>query len=108
MRHWQSVGLSCIICFMKDKTQIKGYDVYILRCSDDTLYCGYAADVEARVRVHNLGQGAKYTRSRLPVQPVYVEHVETKSEAMQRERAIKRLTRAQKLQLIHHPQGGLS
>lgn len=76
------------------------YYTYILECADKTLYCGYTNDVEARVHVHNEGEGAKYTRPRLPVRAVYVEAFETRSEAMSREARIKRLTRAQKLALI--------
>lgn len=76
------------------------YCAYMLRCADGTLYSGYAADVEARVAMHNAGRGAKYTRARLPVALVYCEAFETKSEAMRRENAFKRMTRAQKLALI--------
>lgn len=76
------------------------YYTYILECADKTLYCGYTNDVEARVRTHNEGEGAKYTRPRLPVRAVYVEEFETRSEAMSREAKIKRLTRAEKLALI--------
>lgn len=76
------------------------YYTYLLECSDGTLYCGYTNDVEARIRTHNEGKGAKYTKSRLPVRAVYVEPHETKNEAMSREGKIKRLTRAEKLELI--------
>ncbi|HWQ57458.1 MAG TPA: GIY-YIG nuclease family protein [Clostridia bacterium] len=76
------------------------YYAYMLRCADGTLYSGYAADLEARVRAHNAGRGAKYTRARLPVSLVYSEVFDTKSEAMRRENELKRLTRAQKLALF--------
>lgn len=76
------------------------YHVYILRCADGTLYTGIAADVERRVAVHNSGKGAKYTRGRLPVEVVYREKQPDKGAALSRELAIKKLTRAQKLQLI--------
>lgn len=76
------------------------YYTYLLRCADGTYYCGYAADLEARVRTHNAGRGAKYTRSRLPVTLVYSETFDTKQEAMSREWHLKRLTRAQKQALI--------
>lgn len=76
------------------------YVVYILRCGDDTLYTGITTDLERRVAVHNSGKGAKYTRSRLPVTPVYREEVPDKSAALRREREIKALTRAEKLELI--------
>lgn len=76
--------------------------VYILVCGDETLYCGYTNDLEARLAAHNSGRGAKYTKSRLPVQMVYHECFETKSEALRREAAIKKLTRTQKLDLIFY------
>ena len=79
---------------------MKIYYTYILECSDGTLYCGYTNDVAARVKTHNEGKGAKYTKSRLPVRAVYVEEHETKHEAMSREGKIKRLSRAEKLRLI--------
>ena len=76
------------------------YYTYILRCSDGTLYCGYSTNPEKRAEVHNSGKGAKYTRSRLPVEVVYTEAFDTKSEALCRECAIKKLTRTEKLKLI--------
>lgn len=74
--------------------------VYILRCSDNTLYCGWTPDLERRLRAHNSGQGAKYTRSRLPAELVYYEEYETRREAMSREWHLKRLSRREKLLLI--------
>lgn len=76
------------------------YYTYLAKCSDGSLYCGYTDDVEAREKVHNSGKGAKYTRSRLPVKIVYYEEFETKSEALRREHAIKKLTRIKKEELI--------
>jgi putative endonuclease len=73
--------------------------VYIVRCSDGTLYTGWAVDVAARVKAHNAGRGAKYTRMRLPVKLVYSEELPTRAEAMKRERQIKRYPRAKKLAL---------
>ena len=73
---------------------------YIVRCSDGTLYTGWTTDVERRVRTHNSGKGAKYTRSRLPVTLVYYETYPTKQEAMRREWEIKQLTREEKERLI--------
>ncbi|MBQ3285017.1 MAG: GIY-YIG nuclease family protein [Ruminococcus sp.] len=75
---------------------------YILRCSDDTLYCGWTNDLEKRLAAHNAGTAAKYTRTRRPVELVYYEEFETKQEAMSREYHIKRLTRQEKLDLIKH------
>ena len=76
------------------------YYVYIVKCSDSSLYCGYTNDIEKRIKTHNNGLGAKYTKSRLPVSLVYLEEAETKSDALKREAAIKKLTKKQKLVLI--------
>lgn len=76
------------------------YWVYILRCSDGTLYTGSTNDVDRRLAAHNQGKGAKYTRGRGPVTAVYREPCPDKAAALRREAAIKRLTRAQKLALI--------
>ena len=76
------------------------YIVYILRCADGSLYTGITNDLERRVAVHNSGKGAKYTRSRLPVEPVYWESATDKPTALRMEIAIKRLTREEKLRLI--------
>lgn len=73
---------------------------YILRCSDESLYTGWTNDLRKRIRAHNEGKGAKYTKSRVPVSLVYFEEYETKQEAQKREYAIKRLTKKQKLSLI--------
>lgn len=74
--------------------------VYLLRCGDDSLYCGWTTDLEARVEQHNLGRGAKYTRSRLPVRLVWYEMYEDRHEALSREWHLKRMGREQKLKLI--------
>lgn len=74
--------------------------VYILRCSDDTYYTGYAVDIDKRLSQHQEGVACRYTRGRTPVELVYLETHPTKSEAMQREAAIKKLTRQQKTVLI--------
>lgn len=74
--------------------------VYILRCSDDSLYCGWTTDLEHRVAAHNNGSGAKYTRSRRPVVLVYTEQYEDKGAALSRDWHIKRMSRNEKLELI--------
>ena len=74
--------------------------VYLLKCGDGSLYCGWTTDLEARVEQHSLGRGAKYTRSRLPVKLVWYETYEDKHEALSREWHIKHMDRAQKLKLI--------
>lgn len=73
---------------------------YIVRCKDDSLYCGWTNNLEKRIASHNAGTGAKYTKSRHPVELVYFETFDTKEEAMRREYAIKQLTRQEKLKLI--------
>lgn len=74
--------------------------VYVLRCADDTLYTGCTNDLPKRLRTHLRGQ-VKYTRARLPVTVAYHEDVPDRSAALRRERAIKRLTRQQKLALLN-------
>lgn len=74
--------------------------VYLLRCADGTLYCGWTTDPEARLAAHNSGKGAKYTRSRLPVEMVWLEKYEDRHEALSREWHIKRMSRKKKLALI--------
>lgn len=74
--------------------------IYIVRCKDGSLYTGYAKDIEQRIAKHNSGQGAKYTKIRRPVELVYQEMFNTKSEALKREYEIKTFTREKKLQLI--------
>lgn len=74
--------------------------VYILQCADDTLYTGWTNDIEKRILKHNIGKGAKYTRSRLPVHLVYRELCQDKQAALSREAAIKRLSRQNKIKLI--------
>ena len=73
--------------------------VYLLRCRDGSLYCGWTDDLERRVATHNSGKGARYTRSRKPVQLVWSEELADRSAALKREIAVKRLTRTQKLAL---------
>ncbi len=74
--------------------------VYILKCVDGSLYTGWTTDLENRIKTHNEGRGAKYTRSRLPVELLYHEVFEDKNDALKRECAIKALTRTQKEKLI--------
>ena len=74
--------------------------VYILRCADGTLYTGSTTDLDRRLAVHNSGKGAKYTRSRRPVELIYHEELESWSAALRREAAIKKLTREEKLGLV--------
>ena len=74
--------------------------VYMLRCADGSLYTGSTTDLDRRLAAHQSGRGAKYTRSRLPVELVYWEEAPDWSAALRREAAIKHLSRAQKLELV--------
>jgi len=76
------------------------WSVYLVRCSDGTLYCGISNNVTKRIDAHNNGKGAKYTKPRLPVSLVYSEEIGSMSAAMKRERLIKKMTRKQKNDLI--------
>ena len=73
---------------------------YVLECSDGSYYAGYTNDLERRLRVHNEGKGAKYTRAKLPVHCIYHEKYETKREAMQAEYRFKQLKRYEKERYI--------
>jgi putative endonuclease len=84
----------------RDEIAAPGHFVYIAECADGTLYTGYTNDVAKRIKTHNDGKGAKYTRARLPVKPVYTEEYANKEEAFRREAQIKRLRRKNKLRLI--------
>lgn len=75
---------------------------YIVECADGTLYSGWTNDLEKRIAAHNAGQGAKYTRSRRPVTLRYYEEFEDKSEALRRECALKKMSRAKKQALIEN------
>ncbi len=80
----------------------KEWTVYILRCVDGTLYTGIAKDAEARFEQHKAGKGAAYTRAHPPQAIVYVEKKFTRSEALIREAALKRLPKARKEKLTAH------
>ena len=73
---------------------------YIVKCADSTLYTGWTNDLDKRIKAHNSGKGAKYTRARRPVELVYYERFLTRQEAMKREWEIKQLARKDKLKLI--------
>ena len=75
--------------------------VYMLRCSDGSLYTGYTDDPQRRLACHNSGKGAKYTRSRLPVTLVYQEECADKPTALKREYAIKQLNKQEKEAMIN-------
>lgn len=74
--------------------------VYIVRCKDGSLYTGYTTNVKERLITHNSGKGAKYTRSRLPVNLVYYKRVDSKSMGLRLEARIKKLTKKEKEALV--------
>lgn len=78
----------------------EGHYVYILECDDDTFYTGYTTDLDRRLKEHNNGNGAKYTRGRTPVELIYSEAYASRSDAMRREAQIKDLSREEKERLI--------
>ncbi|MBO5046250.1 MAG: GIY-YIG nuclease family protein [Clostridia bacterium] len=78
------------------------YYTYIAECADGTLYTGFTNDLNKRLKAHNDGRGAKYTKSRLPVVFVYTECFETEHEARSREWHVKQLSRKEKLRLIEN------
>lgn len=82
------------------------WQVYIIRCGDDSLYTGITTDMERRLRQHAGGSGAKYCRGRLPLQVVYLETGHSRSTASKREAALKAATRAARLALIAAGPGG--
>jgi putative endonuclease len=78
----------------------RDYYFYLLRCSDDSLYAGICINLEQRVRTHQSGKGAKYTRSRLPVALVYQEQHRSKGAALRREAEVKNWTKQRKERLV--------
>lgn len=86
----------------------KSHCIYVLECSDGTLYTGYSNNVVKRVETHNSGKGAKYTRSRIPVILKYTEKFRTKEEALSAEYRFKKLNRKKKLEIISEKSKKLS
>ena len=86
----------------KDAKSEERHYVYLVRCADDSLYCGWTTDLKRRIDAHNghIPGGAKYTQGRRPVTLVYAESFHQKQEAQRREYAIKRMTKTKKLRLI--------
>jgi putative endonuclease len=77
--------------------------VYLLRCADDSLYCGWTTDIERRLAAHRRGTASRYTRTRCPIELAAVFPVADRSAALREEARIKRLPRAAKLQLVERP-----
>lgn len=76
------------------------YCVYVLLCDDESLYTGYTKNLDARIRLHKSGRGARYTKMHKPKKLVYVEEFRTIGEAMKKERKVKKLSHRQKLELV--------
>jgi len=78
----------------------KGEYVYLVKCQDGTLYTGYTTNLKRRIKEHNTGQGARYTRGRAPVKLVYYQDHQGRSQALKEEYRIKQLSRSSKEELI--------
>ena len=85
---------------MVDRADMDEYYTYIVRCADGTLYTGWTNDLKKRIKAHNAGKGAKYTKARRPVELVYFETFDNKGDAIKREYQIKQLKRSEKEKLI--------
>ncbi len=92
-------GVQALKLPVKDPMKSEAF-VYMLRCSDNSLYTGWTVDPVRRLSAHQAGTASKYTRVRLPVQMVYIESHEDRRAAMRREAAIKKLPREKKCALI--------
>ena len=79
----------------------KPYFVYVVLCSDNTLYSGITTALKRRINDHNIGSGAKYTRGRLPIKLLYSEKLDSKSDALKREIQIKKWSRKEKINNLH-------
>jgi len=82
------------------ETQPVAYYCYIVECADGTYYTGWTTDPERRVKEHNAGSGALYTKFRRPVELIYLEEVSDRPAAQRREYSIKKLTRQKKISLV--------
>lgn len=85
---------------MQEKQQKDIWVVYMVKCSDDTLYTGITNNLEARIEKHNKGTGAKYTRGRGPVKVLKSWEFESKSDAAKEEYRIKKMSKSQKIQFL--------
>ncbi len=82
--------------------EVKKNYTYMVRCKDGSLYTGWTNNLEKRLQAHNEGSGAKYTKTRRPVELVYYEEYESKTQAMKREYEIKQLPKKKKEELVTH------
>lgn len=86
--------------------EFRMFILYILQCCDESLYTGITNDLEHRMETHRSGKGSKYVRAHLPFELIYTEEFPDKSSALKREIEIKKLNKAQKLELIKLDQKG--
>ena len=84
----------------KENQERKKHYAYMLRCSDGSIYSGYTTDLNRREKVHNSGKGAKYTKTRRPVELVYFEEFDNKTDAMKKEYAFKQYTHKEKEEIM--------
>ncbi|MFH1715370.1 MAG: GIY-YIG nuclease family protein [Elusimicrobiota bacterium] len=89
----------------KSKIAKSRYYVYIVECSDNTLYTGYTKDLDKRIDSHNTGKGAKYTSGRAPVKLRWFRIYNTLSKALREEYRIKKLSRIEKMKLLERKIG---
>lgn len=82
------------------EAQAAAYYCYMVECADGTYYTGWTTDPERRVKEHNAGRGALYTKFRRPVELIYLEEVIDRPTAQRREYSIKKLTRQKKISLV--------
>jgi putative endonuclease len=77
------------------------YYVYIILCEDQSFYTGYTKDIDKRTRLHTWGKGARYTKMHRPLRIAYIERLDSRANAMKREKEIKRLTHQEKMDLVN-------
>jgi putative endonuclease len=77
------------------------YYVYVILCTDGSFYTGYTKNIDTRIKLHESGKGARYTKMHKPQKVAYIELFESRAQAMKREKQIKKLTHQQKLKLVN-------
>jgi putative endonuclease len=92
--------VSISLQIIKEKTLTMGWKVYLVKCADNSLYCGCTNDLNSRIEKHNAGKGAKYTQSRLPVELVAVSRELSKSAALRLEHYIKQKPAEKKIEAL--------
>ena len=106
-KKWLSENGNILIYSLPDKEGNDKHYAYMLRCADNSFYIGYTNNLENRIKMHSSGRGAKYTRARLPIELIYYEEYDSKTEAMSREASLKSLNRRQKINLLDDKKNAL-